>query len=675
MDKTAIKWKPTKKLQVNPAKIRYEVDPIQDERIRDRMIKNPEYARIMSINKSKLFYSWIKKKLELKENILIEIKGYTRSGKSIVGMTIAKLIAKLVGRDFTQYQVCKNESEYFKRLRIWSKLKKSFNSSWVVDEQVETHVGIGCLTEGHDVLTTCGWKKIETISDTDRVLCIDRNTLKTVESKFKLLKRKHIEDLYKLLLWNGLELEMTPEHPLLVLDKNGKLNWKEAREINEDDYVGVLDEVKLNIEETNELTNNKARLLGFVIGDGYVAKNGFVSFVNSNKNILDDFENIIKEEFNVKVTKHLKPRTEIGTKDCWDYRVHGKAYHYLKRMLKVKLKVSEIIFLSNKKIKGNFLKGLYSTDGSISKRGNGNVVTFYSISKELCDGVKLLLLEFGINARVYETKLKGSPHNPNHSYTMFSVLISKHRNIKKFYKEIGFIDNKRQKRLKKICMVDKNGRDNFSIPYIWKQLEMDFTNKNRAITNNVKPPKNGKVSKYKLKRISKYCRNEYIRNLANSDLNFVKVKQNTKKKNKECLVYDLTVPKHHNFFVNGIVSHNSYSEMNMQEDLNNIIAIECLTGDTKIQVYDNDVIVDIELEKLRGRKRIVLPSFNTKTLEVEKDSAIFLDSGRKEVFEIMTTNGKKIKASENHIFFVVEDGKIKEKYLKDLKKGDKLVKI
>lgn len=62
-----------KPLTVNPAKIGYEVDPIQDERIRDRMSRNPEYARVMSVNKSALFYKWIKKKIDLKENIIIEI--------------------------------------------------------------------------------------------------------------------------------------------------------------------------------------------------------------------------------------------------------------------------------------------------------------------------------------------------------------------------------------------------------------------------------------------------------------------------------------------------------------------------------------------------------------------------------------------------------------------------
>ena len=123
----------------------YEIDNIQNERVRDRMMKNPEYARIMSMNKSRLFYEWLQQKIKLKENITIEIKGYTRSGKSVIGITISKLITKLVkqihgiDREFEHYQVCKNESDFNQKVRNWAKQKKTFNTAWVVDEQTETH--------------------------------------------------------------------------------------------------------------------------------------------------------------------------------------------------------------------------------------------------------------------------------------------------------------------------------------------------------------------------------------------------------------------------------------------------------------------------------------------------------------------------------------------------------
>lgn len=35
--------------------------------------------------------------------------------------------------------MCKNESDYQNKIKNWSKLKKTYNTAWVVDEQRETH--------------------------------------------------------------------------------------------------------------------------------------------------------------------------------------------------------------------------------------------------------------------------------------------------------------------------------------------------------------------------------------------------------------------------------------------------------------------------------------------------------------------------------------------------------
>lgn len=43
--------------------------------------------------------------------------------------------------------MCKNESDYQQKIKNWSKLRKTFNTAWVVDEQKETHVGVGAYSE------------------------------------------------------------------------------------------------------------------------------------------------------------------------------------------------------------------------------------------------------------------------------------------------------------------------------------------------------------------------------------------------------------------------------------------------------------------------------------------------------------------------------------------------
>ena len=97
----------------------------------------------------------------------------------------------------------------------------------------------------------------------------------------------------------------------------------------------------------------------------------------------------------------------------------------------------------------------------------------------------------------------------------------------------------------------------------------------------------------------------------------------------------------------------------------------CLSEDTKIFV---------DKDKTKSLKDIYcttnlfdILSFNMKEKKIEWDRARIINSGKKELFRITTTNGKTINASEDHIFFVLEDNKVVEKRLKDMKKGDKLL--
>lgn len=93
----------------------------------------------------------------------------------------------------------------------------------------------------------------------------------------------------------------------------------------------------------------------------------------------------------------------------------------------------------------------------------------------------------------------------------------------------------------------------------------------------------------------------------------------------------------------------------------------CLDEETEIYVFDNKVC-KVKLKDLPTEFKVVSYNFDTKKKEIK--SAIKIDSGVKECFEIELENGKKIIASEEHVFFDKNNNEIK---VIDLVEGDELL--
>jgi hypothetical protein len=76
------------------------------------------------------------------ENINIEIKGQTRSGKSTCGITLGILISKWWGHEFTEDNILPNQSELLYRLK-----DAKYGETFLIDEQVPETWGEGVMRE------------------------------------------------------------------------------------------------------------------------------------------------------------------------------------------------------------------------------------------------------------------------------------------------------------------------------------------------------------------------------------------------------------------------------------------------------------------------------------------------------------------------------------------------
>jgi hypothetical protein len=123
------------------------VDKFEELLIRD-IFEHDENTRIkLSRDVSKMFNEWIEDKLEKKENIPLNAKGDTRSGKSLAMLKIGEKIVTYYNKEFnTERIVCANQKEY--RLKLQD---ATFGDYFQVDENAFANSGEGSMLEQHQL--------------------------------------------------------------------------------------------------------------------------------------------------------------------------------------------------------------------------------------------------------------------------------------------------------------------------------------------------------------------------------------------------------------------------------------------------------------------------------------------------------------------------------------------
>lgn len=101
----------------------------------------------------------------------------------------------------------------------------------------------------------------------------------------------------------------------------------------------------------------------------------------------------------------------------------------------------------------------------------------------------------------------------------------------------------------------------------------------------------------------------------------------------------------------------------------------CLTGDTEIIVGSLENPTTRRLDSMIKGRKIMIPSINPETLELERDKGWLVDSGYTDFLEVTLEDGSTVNASKNHPFFKIENGKLIQIKLEDLSEGDEIVEL
>ncbi len=434
-----------------------------------------------------------------------------------------------------------------------------------------------CVSGDTFVLTNKGWVKIQ---DIPKYFSVDKENkvfgakvftidLKTLEKKevlashwYNLGKQKTI----KIKTQIGIELEGTPEHPIVVWKKEGKASFKQLREIKKGDLVlinynhQVFGNYKILPDEKT------AYFLGLLIGDGGLTIKNRVFFTNSHPELVEFVKKYLRDYFKLEL-KEVKSRKydwEVCDKNLKEKLKEwgiGEEHAFLKE-------IPESILFGPKEFQAAFLRGLFDTDGSVNEKYS--TIQLGSASKSLIKQTQLLLANLGILSKT--RKKKANQTGEHYFYLEISGDFCEN-----FAKEINFGIKEKREKLEKILAKKRNSNVNV-LPFVGEKIfnlfefirekksfpkifyRKTFYKLLRAYKRGEKNPTKISVDRYleffkkenpKIVLLPEY---QILSKLANNSFFFTPVVEIEK---GESVVYDFTVPKEHSFITNGIVSHNT----------------------------------------------------------------------------------------------------------------------
>jgi hypothetical protein len=227
------------------------------------------------------------------------------------------------------------------------------------------------------------------------VLALNEVTGTIVKTPIDHYYKNGVKECWKITTQLGKEISATANHHFLT-----KAGWRSVEELTIEDFI-VTSRFTPGLGKRKELSKEQARLLGYLIADGYL--NGTsISFTKADNTIREDFEVCVKS-MGDQVTWITRKNTCVGLISGVPKWSGNYTFRWLKELGLIGTKsrskfVPKILFEQKDSIIAEFLKALYSCDGSVYSHKNNNCIEFSSSNKGLISEVRHLLLRFGIPA-------------------------------------------------------------------------------------------------------------------------------------------------------------------------------------------------------------------------------------------------------------------------------------
>ena len=205
------------------------------------------------------------------------------------------------------------------------------------------------------------------------------------------------QDVIGLRVAGGATVWATPDHKVLT-----EYGWRQAGELRKGDRVAQPRRFD-GFGDSAPISADHARLLGYLIGDGYVGGKTPVNFINVQQSLMDDVTRIAATlgcaahpQGRMSIALAHRPGERNGVLElCRRAGIHGK--------LAWEKTIPSWFFEPDiaPDIVGNLLFGLLESDGWVSREQTGAIrVGYTTTSEQLAHQIHWLLMRFGIVSTV-----------------------------------------------------------------------------------------------------------------------------------------------------------------------------------------------------------------------------------------------------------------------------------
>ncbi len=517
-------------------------------------------------------------------------------------------------------------------------------------------------------------------------------------------------------LKQGMRLEGTPEHPIAVMNEQGRLEFRRLDQLKSGDIVAV----KFNTQtfgSLGEVDAEQAYLMGLLTGEGNMSISNRVELTSADEEITGFFHAHLSERYGKQL--HIGRRSDNLTSTVSSWQVKKDLFNAgMSPLLSFDKTIPTTILQAPKEVAVAFLQGLFDADGYFYRYSFG----YSTVSRKLADQVTALLLNLGIVPRLH---IKNEVDEA-HPRRVYEVTVSG-TSLPVFAEEIGFRLPRKQKQLDEYLQKDNVGvNTNVDLFYnitgtvveCWQELSRNGKSDSRlsALADEVRDRE--RISRNSLREMivafnKGGCAHPdlpYLTSLSDADIFFSPVEEIEQGFED---VYDFTVPETHSFISNGIISHNTllaraiageanvpFFSISGSDFVEMFVGVGAsVTGDTPILVRSEGRTRLMPIGEFvdgyykEGQEGFVARISGVETLGFEERDSKFKGSSKvfvkgsawksvrgvyrhrvTEIYEIHYLGGMVRTTADHSVFIRTRDG-VKAVAARDLKPGDALVNL